>query len=31
MNDIFEQKVRAAAAAGWRVVLIAAAFLTSNG
>ena len=28
MNDPFEKKVRAAAVAGWWVVLIAAGFLT---
>jgi hypothetical protein len=28
MNDLFEKKVRAAAAAGWRVFLVAAGFLT---
>jgi hypothetical protein len=28
MNDLFEKKVRAAAVAGWWVVLIAAGFLT---
>jgi hypothetical protein len=28
MNDPFEKKVRAAAVAGWWVVLIAVAFLT---
>ena len=28
MNDIFEKRVRAAAVAGWWVVVIAVAFLT---
>jgi hypothetical protein len=28
MNDVFEKRVRAAAVAGWWVVLIAVAFLT---
>lgn len=28
MNDTFEKKVRAAAVAGWWVILVAAGFLT---